>query len=168
MPPPRRALVTSLLRLRSFSSIAYPHPYPPAPLRRHQFVADPTTSTNRGVVGGIGGVGSGNGNLLDPTQLLRDDPVAITASLWVSSFRAAASTSGSCTPTPPQPLTPFLSRLELWVLAYQKAYADETGSYLPRSSIPASTLASLLTLRNAITPYSTPCWDWTLVSTSIL
>lgn len=87
---------------------------------------------------------------MDPTQLLRDDPVAITASLWVSSFRAAASTSGSWTPTPPQPLTPFLSRLELWVLAYQKAYADETGSYLPRSSIPASTLASLLTLRNAV------------------
>lgn len=87
---------------------------------------------------------------MDPTQLLRDDPVAITASLWVSSFRAAASTSSSCTPTPPQPLTPFLSRLELWVLAYQKAYADETGSYLPRSSIPASTLASLLTLRNAV------------------
>ncbi|WVZ57700.1 hypothetical protein U9M48_008053 [Paspalum notatum var. saurae] len=145
MPPPRRALLTSLLRLRAFSSIASHHPHLPAPPRRHQFVADPAISTSKSVIGG------GSGNPLDPTQLLRDDPVAITASLWVSSFRAAAaSDSASSTPAPPQSLSPFLSRLELWVLAYQKAYADETGSYLPRSSIPASTLASLLTLRNAV------------------
>ncbi|GJN20160.1 hypothetical protein PR202_gb07502 [Eleusine coracana subsp. coracana] len=121
------------------------HPRRPLPCAATNFVADPSaasTSTSRS--GGIGGIGGGGGNPLDPTQLLRDDPVAITASLWVSSFRAAPAGG------PAPPLAPFLSRLELWVLAYQKAYADETGSYLPRSSIPASTLASLLSLRNAV------------------
>uniref|UniRef100_A0ACD5TI78 Uncharacterized protein n=1 Tax=Avena sativa TaxID=4498 RepID=A0ACD5TI78_AVESA len=147
MPPPRRALLSSLLRLRACSSVAYhpPRPQPP-PSRRHQFVADPNAAATTGRSGLSLGVGS---NPLDPAQLLRDDPVSITASLWVSSFRAAA--PGDAAPPPPPPsLAPFLTRLELWVLAYQKAYADETGSYLPRSSIPASTLASLLTLRNAV------------------
>uniref|UniRef100_A0A0E0E9S9 Domain X domain-containing protein n=1 Tax=Oryza meridionalis TaxID=40149 RepID=A0A0E0E9S9_9ORYZ len=133
-PPPRRALLAPLLRLRAFSSLAH-HPTLPPPPRRHQFVAADAI-TGRG----------GGGNPLDPAQLLRDDPVAITASLWVSSFRAQPAAAAP----PPPSLSPFLSRLELWVLAYQKAYADETGSYLPRSSIPASTLSSLLALRNAV------------------
>jgi hypothetical protein len=34
--------------------------------------------------------------------------------------------------------------------ALAEAYADETGSNLPRSSVPASTLASHLSLRNAV------------------
>jgi hypothetical protein len=48
------------------------------------------------------------------------------------------------------PLAPFLSCLKLWVLAYQKVYADETSSYMPRSAIPASMLASLISLCKAI------------------
>ncbi|KAL5231112.1 hypothetical protein ABZP36_029888 [Zizania latifolia] len=135
MPPPRRAQLASLLRLRAFSSLAHHPPLPP-PQRRHQFVAaDPSAPAATGR--------AGVGNPLDPAQLLRDDPVSITASLWVSSFRASPAAAAPS-------LAPFLSRLELWVLAYQKAYADETGSYLPRSSIPASTLSSLLALRNAV------------------
>ncbi|GJM91518.1 hypothetical protein PR202_ga07895 [Eleusine coracana subsp. coracana] len=148
MPPPRRALLTSILRLRAFSSVAshYPPPTPP-PLRRHQFAAAEEPSARRGAqlaAPTIGGIGGGGGPSGPDAAALRDDPVAITASLWVSSFRAAPAGS------PAPPLAPFLSRLELWVLAYQKAYADETGSYLPRSSIPASTLTSLLSLRNAV------------------
>ncbi|CAL9766937.1 unnamed protein product [Musa acuminata subsp. burmannicoides] len=78
----------------------------------------------------------------DPSSLLRDDPISICSALWVDSFRDPSATASS--------LTPLLRRLELWVLAYQKAYADETGSYLPKSSVPSSALHSLLALRNAV------------------
>ncbi|XP_074564123.1 nuclear intron maturase 2, mitochondrial [Curcuma longa] len=78
----------------------------------------------------------------DPASLLRDDPISICSALWVDSFRDPSATATS--------LTPILRRLEVWVLAYQKAYADETGSYLPKSSVSSSALHSLLALRNAV------------------
>lgn len=78
----------------------------------------------------------------DPSTLLREDPISLCASLWIDSFREPSATASS--------LSPHLRRLELWVLAYQKVYADETGSYLPKSSVSRPVLESLLALRNAV------------------
>ncbi|KAJ0970756.1 hypothetical protein J5N97_018715 [Dioscorea zingiberensis] len=76
----------------------------------------------------------------EPPQL--PDPISTLSNLWITSFRSPAS--------PPPPLSPLLSRPELWLLAYQKAAADATGSYQTRSSIPRPTLDALLSLRNAV------------------
>ncbi|XP_039122518.1 nuclear intron maturase 2, mitochondrial [Dioscorea cayenensis subsp. rotundata] len=70
------------------------------------------------------------------------DPISTLSNLWITNFRSPTSS--------PPPLSPLLSRPELWLLAYQKAAADATGSYQTRSSIPRSTLDALLALRNAV------------------
>lgn len=85
----------------------------------------------------------------DLSPLIKEDGVAALSSLWISSFRDPSSTASS--------LSPLLRRPELWILAYQKVSADETGSYLPKSSIPPSALADLLSLRDAVLD-SRFCW----------
>lgn len=78
----------------------------------------------------------------DLSPLLKEDAISTLSSLWISSFRNPSSTITS--------LSDHLVRPELWILSYQKVYADETGSYLPKSSIPRLALEDLLALRNAV------------------
>lgn len=78
----------------------------------------------------------------DPVNLIKEDGVAICSSMWIDSFREPQKTVTN--------LTSYLRRFELWLLAYQKVYADDTGSYLPRNSIHRSALEDLLALRNAV------------------
>ncbi|XP_051119763.1 nuclear intron maturase 1, mitochondrial [Andrographis paniculata] len=78
----------------------------------------------------------------DPYTLLKHDPIQILSDLWVRSF--------SQTHKPFQNLTGFLSKLDLWVLAYQRAHAHATGSFPPKNAIPSYTLHNLLSLRNAV------------------
>uniref|UniRef100_A0A1D1YVJ8 Putative mitochondrial protein ymf11 n=1 Tax=Anthurium amnicola TaxID=1678845 RepID=A0A1D1YVJ8_9ARAE len=78
----------------------------------------------------------------DPSSLIKEDGIAICSSLWVDSFREPSRTVTN--------ISSYLRRLELWVIAYQKVCADETGSYLPKSAIPHSALDGLLALRNAV------------------
>ncbi|KAL1320596.1 hypothetical protein HN51_065266 [Arachis hypogaea] len=79
----------------------------------------------------------------DPTpSLFKDDPIAFLSNSWVDNFRHPNATVTN--------LSPSFRRLDLWLLAYQKVVADDTGSYLPRSSVPSSALNDLLSLRNAV------------------
>ncbi|KAL3616896.1 Nuclear intron maturase 1, mitochondrial [Castilleja foliolosa] len=78
----------------------------------------------------------------DPYSLLKEDPIQVLSDLWVKSF--------SQTQKPFQNLTGFISKLDLWVLAYQRACAHATGSFPPKNAIPSHTLTSLLSLRNAV------------------
>ncbi|KAH6790218.1 Intron maturase [Perilla frutescens var. frutescens] len=78
----------------------------------------------------------------DPFSLLKEDPIQVLSDLWVKSF--------SQTQKPFQNLTGFLSKLDLWVLAYQRACAHTTGSFPPKNAIPHHTLSSLVSLRNAV------------------
>ncbi|KAJ8556512.1 hypothetical protein K7X08_032264 [Anisodus acutangulus] len=62
--------------------------------------------------------------------------------MWIDSFRETDKTVNN--------LTDYLRRFELWVLAYQKVSADDTGAYMSRSAITRSALEDLLALRNAV------------------
>lgn len=78
----------------------------------------------------------------DPLSLMKEDGVAVCSRMWIDNFREPEKTVTN--------LSTYLRKFELWVLAYQKVYADETGSYLPRNSIQRSALEDLLALRNAV------------------
>ncbi|KAI5655836.1 hypothetical protein M9H77_33023 [Catharanthus roseus] len=78
----------------------------------------------------------------DPATLMKEDGVSVCSQMWIENFREPERTVNN--------LSDYLRRLELWVLAYQKVCADETGAYLPRSSITRSALEDLLALRNAV------------------
>ncbi|XP_022742544.1 nuclear intron maturase 1, mitochondrial [Durio zibethinus] len=79
----------------------------------------------------------------DPYSLLKQDPIDICLSIWVKSF--------SSPPTATFPnLTGFLSKFDLWVLAYQRSCAHVTGTFPPRNAIHSQTLHSLLSLQNAV------------------
>ncbi|CAH9082212.1 unnamed protein product [Cuscuta europaea] len=78
----------------------------------------------------------------DPATLMKEDGVSVCTKMWIESFREPEKTVTN--------LIDYLRRFELWVLAYQKVYADDIGSYMPRSSITRSTLEDLLALRNAV------------------
>lgn len=78
----------------------------------------------------------------DPSNLMKEDGVAVCSKMWIENFREPDRTVTN--------LTEYLRRFELWVLAYQKVCADETGSYMPRSAIQRSALEDLLALRNAV------------------
>ncbi|CAE5958862.1 unnamed protein product [Arabidopsis arenosa] len=80
----------------------------------------------------------------DPYSLLKQDPVDICLSLWVKSFSSPPSATFSN-------LTGFLSKFDLWVLAYQRTCAHVTGTFPPRNAIHANALRSLLSLQNAVT-----------------
>ncbi|EEF42669.1 RNA binding protein, putative [Ricinus communis] len=79
----------------------------------------------------------------DPYSLLKQDPIEICTSLWVKSFSSPPNT------TFPN-LTGFLSKLDLWVLAYQRSCAQVTGTFPPRNALHSQTLHSLLSLQNAV------------------
>ncbi|XP_051116749.1 nuclear intron maturase 2, mitochondrial [Andrographis paniculata] len=78
----------------------------------------------------------------DPATLIKEDGVAVCSQMWIENFREPDKTVTN--------LTDFLRRFELWVMAYQKVSADETGAYMPRSSITRAALEDLLALRNAV------------------
>ncbi|KAJ8762061.1 hypothetical protein K2173_006663 [Erythroxylum novogranatense] len=79
----------------------------------------------------------------DPYSLLKEDPVEICSSLWLKSFSS-----------PPKytftNLTGFISKLDLWVLAYQRSCAHVTGTFPPRNALHSNTLLSLVALRTAV------------------
>ncbi|CAL1404588.1 unnamed protein product [Linum trigynum] len=79
----------------------------------------------------------------DPNSLLKEDPVQICSSLWVKSFSSPPDATF-------RNLTGFLSKLDLWVLAYQRSCAHVTGTFPPRNAIHSYTLHSLLSLRDAV------------------
>ncbi|KAL4184656.1 hypothetical protein AMTRI_Chr10g2200 [Amborella trichopoda] len=72
----------------------------------------------------------------------KEDGVSICSRLWIESFKEPNKTVTS--------LTSYLGRMELWVLAYQKVCADETGSYLPKNMIDKSAIERLSVLRDAV------------------
>ncbi|KAL8460922.1 hypothetical protein ACS0TY_031627 [Phlomoides rotata] len=78
----------------------------------------------------------------DPYSLLKEDPVQVISDFWVKSF--------SQTQKPFQNLSGFLAKLDLWVLAYQRACAHATGSFPPKNVIPSHTLSSIRSLRDAV------------------
>ncbi|KFK44825.1 hypothetical protein AALP_AA1G307700 [Arabis alpina] len=80
----------------------------------------------------------------DPHSLLKQDPVEICLSLWVKSFSSPPSSTFSN-------LTGFLSKFDLWVLAYQRTCAHITGTFPPRNAIHSNALRSLLSLQRAVT-----------------
>ncbi|CAA7411045.1 unnamed protein product [Spirodela intermedia] len=82
------------------------------------------------------------GASVDPSSLIKEDGIAICSSLWIDSFRDPGQTITN--------VTSYLRRLELWVIAYQKVAADDTGSYVPKNTIPPHALEGLLALRNAV------------------
>ncbi|XP_016438827.2 nuclear intron maturase 2, mitochondrial [Nicotiana tabacum] len=78
----------------------------------------------------------------DPATLMKEDGISLCCRMWIDSFRESDKTVTN--------LTDYLRRFELWVLAYQKVSADDTGAYMPRSAITRSALEDLLALRNAV------------------
>ncbi|XP_031484148.1 nuclear intron maturase 2, mitochondrial [Nymphaea colorata] len=78
----------------------------------------------------------------DRPPLLRDDGVSICAKLWVENFREPEKNVYN--------LSTYLRRLELWVIAYQKVCADETGAYMPKNSIDDAAFEGLISLRDAV------------------
>ncbi|XP_016570924.2 nuclear intron maturase 2, mitochondrial [Capsicum annuum] len=78
----------------------------------------------------------------DPSTLMKEDSISLCCKMWIDSFRERNKTVSN--------LTDYLRRFELWVLAYQKVSADDTGAYMPRSAITRSALEDLLALRNAV------------------
>ncbi|XP_006485361.1 nuclear intron maturase 2, mitochondrial isoform X3 [Citrus sinensis] len=73
---------------------------------------------------------------------MKEDGVSVCSQMWIENFREPDRIVTN--------LTSYIRRFELWVLAYQKVYADETGTYIPRSAIQKSALEDLLALRNAV------------------
>ncbi|KAK2988097.1 hypothetical protein RJ640_023846 [Escallonia rubra] len=78
----------------------------------------------------------------DPSTLMKEDGVAVCSQMWIENFKEPERTVTQ--------LAHYLRRFELWVLAYQKVCADETGAYVPRSAVQRSALEDLLALRNAV------------------
>ncbi|XP_052179330.1 nuclear intron maturase 1, mitochondrial [Diospyros lotus] len=80
----------------------------------------------------------------DPYSLLKEDPIQVISDLWVRAF------SDRQTRRPFTNLTGFLSKLDLWVLAYQRTCAHVTGSFPSRAALQSKVLHDLLSLRNAV------------------
>ncbi|KAJ7968935.1 Intron maturase, type II family protein [Quillaja saponaria] len=119
--PARHSFFKSLSSYGSFSSLPAGSPSPP-PLR---------TTTHK------------QDKEQDPYSLLKGDPIEICTSLWVKTFSSPPQT------TFPN-LTGFLSKFDLWVLAYQRSCAQVTGTFPPRNAIHFHVLRDLLSLRNAV------------------
>nr|GME07759.1 nuclear intron maturase 1, mitochondrial-like [Ipomoea batatas] len=78
----------------------------------------------------------------DPHILLKEDPIEVLSNLWVKTFSQPGN--------PFTNLTGFLSKLDLWVLAYQRTCAHVTGSFPPRNALHTHILSDLVSLRNAV------------------
>ncbi|GLJ33111.1 hypothetical protein SUGI_0666360 [Cryptomeria japonica] len=78
----------------------------------------------------------------DPYSLVKEDGVHVCTGLWINSFRDNHKVVNS--------LSGYLKRFEIWIMAYQKVYADETGSLTHRNEIEKGVLEDLLALRNAV------------------
>lgn len=78
----------------------------------------------------------------DPANLIKEDGVSVCSQMWIENFKEPDRIATN--------LSSYLRRFELWVLSYQKACIDETGSYVPKSSIQRTELEDLLALRNAV------------------
>ncbi|XP_062162874.1 nuclear intron maturase 1, mitochondrial [Alnus glutinosa] len=116
-------LLHPLSSSRSVSSLTIHHPTPPPPPKPPH----PQQSIQN----------------QEPYSLLKEDPIQICSSLWVKTFSSPPNT------TFPN-LTGFLSKLDLWVLAYQRCCAHVTGTFPPRNAIHFHVLSDLLSLRNAV------------------
>ncbi|KAF9588741.1 hypothetical protein IFM89_015178 [Coptis chinensis] len=79
----------------------------------------------------------------DPHSLMKEDPIQVCSDLWFKTF------SDSIT-KPFSNLTGFLKKFDLWVLAYQRSCAEETGSFPPRNAIHFNVLRDLLSLQTAV------------------
>ncbi|KAI3761842.1 hypothetical protein L1987_52264 [Smallanthus sonchifolius] len=79
----------------------------------------------------------------DVYSLLKEDPIQVLSDLWVRTF-------SNRNQPPFSHLTGFISKLDLWVLAYQRTCAHFTGSYPPRHAVQSHVLHDLLSLRNAV------------------
>ncbi|CAH9141495.1 unnamed protein product [Cuscuta epithymum] len=77
-----------------------------------------------------------------PYHLLKEDPIEVLSNLWVKTFSQPGK--------PFSNLTGFLSKLDLWVLAYQRTCAHVTGSFPPRNAIHSHILSDLVSLRNTV------------------
>ncbi|VFQ60263.1 unnamed protein product [Cuscuta campestris] len=86
--------------------------------------------------------GSGPPLHQDPHSLLKEDPIEVLSNLWAKTFSQPGK--------PFSNLAGFLSKLDLWVLAYQRTCAHFTGSFPPRNAIHARVLSDLVSLRNAV------------------
>jgi hypothetical protein len=73
---------------------------------------------------------------------MKEDGVSVCCQMWLENFREPDRIATN--------LSSYLRRFELWVLAYQKVSADETGAYVPRNTIERSALEDLLALRSAV------------------
>ncbi|XP_021763899.1 LOW QUALITY PROTEIN: nuclear intron maturase 1, mitochondrial-like [Chenopodium quinoa] len=82
-------------------------------------------------------------NQQDPYALMKEDPIQICSEIWVKSFSTPKSKLFSN-------LTGFLSKFDIWVLAYQRSVAHFTGSFPTSSAIHSQTLHHLVSLRNAV------------------
>ncbi|XP_071731221.1 nuclear intron maturase 1, mitochondrial [Rutidosis leptorrhynchoides] len=79
----------------------------------------------------------------DPHSLLKEDPFQVLSDLWVRTFSNHKQTHFSN-------LTGFLSKLDLWLVAYQRTCAHFTGSFPARHAVQTHVLADLISLRNAV------------------
>ncbi|MFS7948702.1 putative RNA-directed DNA polymerase [Helianthus anomalus] len=79
----------------------------------------------------------------DPHSFLKEDPIQVLSDLWVRTFSNRNQTHFSN-------LTGFISKLDLWVLAYQRTCAHFTGSFPARHAVQSHVLNNLLSLRNAV------------------
>ncbi|EPS74599.1 hypothetical protein M569_00156, partial [Genlisea aurea] len=78
----------------------------------------------------------------DPYSLVKEDPFEALSEIWLKSFSSPGK--------PFQNLSGFLTKFDLWILAYQRACAHAGGSFPPKNAIPSQTLCSLLSLRDAV------------------
>eukprot|EP01018_Ginkgo_biloba_P028593 Gb_04055 [translate_table: standard] len=85
---------------------------------------------------------SSEGMKEDPYTLMKEDGIQVCSNMWVHGFQYPQKTMTN--------LTGFLKRFELWIIAYQKVCADETGTFPPRNAIHKNVLEDLLALRNAV------------------
>ncbi|KAL0903930.1 hypothetical protein M5K25_025993 [Dendrobium thyrsiflorum] len=76
----------------------------------------------------------------NPYDLICEDPIQVCSDIWVRSFSRS-----HLHPSFPN-LTGFLKKFDLWILAYQRSCAHQTGSFPPKNAIHISELRSLLAL----------------------
>ncbi|KAK1304674.1 hypothetical protein QJS10_CPB11g00202 [Acorus calamus] len=125
-----RALSTAIAAVRALSYTPLRPPPPSPPPLPHRRASSPIPPT------------SDAGFDSSYSSMTKDDGFSLLTSLWIDSFRRPDRTVTD--------LSTHLARAELWIIAFQKACADDTGSYVSRSAISKSALEDLLSLRDAV------------------